>query len=67
MKTQYITNEKGKKVAVVIPMKDYEQIIEDLEMLADIRAYDEVKSFNEPSVPYAKAIKQIAAKRRRKK
>ncbi len=67
MKHQFITNDKGKKVAVIIPIADYERIIEKLEMLADIKAYDEVNSVNEPFVPYGKAIKQIEGKRKRKK
>jgi PHD/YefM family antitoxin component YafN of YafNO toxin-antitoxin module len=27
---QYLTNEKGKKTAVVLPIKEYEQLLEDL-------------------------------------
>ncbi len=33
---QYITNTKGKKTAVVIPLDDYEKLIEDLDDLAVI-------------------------------
>lgn len=66
MKPQYITNEQGNKIAVVIALAEYERIIEKLEMLADIKAYDRVKQRNEPSIPYDKAIKQIEANRKRK-
>lgn len=64
---QYITNEKGKKVAVIIPIDEYDKIVEKLEMLADIKAYDKVMTANEPRVPYGKVINQIEAKRKRKK
>jgi hypothetical protein len=40
---QYITDNKGKKLSVVLPIKDYNKILEELEELADIRLYDEVK------------------------
>jgi hypothetical protein len=31
---QYLTNESGQKTAVVLPLSDYEKLIEDLEDLA---------------------------------
>ena len=43
MKTQYITDKKGKKVAVIVPIDEYSRIIEELEELEDIRLYDEAK------------------------
>lgn len=67
MKAQYIKDEKGKKIAVVLPVDEYKQILEKLEMLSDITAYDKVMEVNEPSVPYGKAVKEIAAKRKGKK
>jgi hypothetical protein len=33
---QYLTNDKGKKTAVVIPISDYEKLLEDLDDLAAI-------------------------------
>ena len=30
MKTQFVTNSKGKKVAAVIPIKEYEDLLEDI-------------------------------------
>jgi len=33
---QYLTNEKGKKTAVVMPIQEYEKLLEDLEDLAVI-------------------------------
>ncbi len=33
---QYIVNEKGEKIAVVLPIEEYEKIIEDLHDLAVI-------------------------------
>lgn len=36
--------EKGKKLAVILPMAEYEKMLEDVEELEDIRMYDEVKA-----------------------
>jgi len=37
---QYITDDKGKKLSVVLPIKEYQKILEELD---DIRLYDEAK------------------------
>lgn len=64
---QYITDKKGKKIAVIIPIKEYEQIQEDLSMVEDIRSYDFVKKSKEKSVPIDEAFKEIEAKKKKKK
>ena len=43
MKTQFVTDDHGKKLAVILPIKDYERMVEELEDLEDIRLYDEAK------------------------
>jgi hypothetical protein len=40
---QYITDSKGKKISVVLPMKDFKALMEELEELEDIKLYDESK------------------------
>ena len=37
---QFITDNSGKKLAVVLPMKEYNRMLEDLEDLEDVKAYD---------------------------
>ena len=66
MKTQFITDNKGHKIAVVVPVKEYEKILSDLEDLEDIRLYDEAKSSKEISIPVEEAFKMIDAKRKKK-
>jgi PHD/YefM family antitoxin component YafN of YafNO toxin-antitoxin module len=51
MKTQFITDEKGKKVSVILSVKEYERMLEELEELEDIRAYDKVKAASETNEP----------------
>lgn len=43
MKTQFVTDDHGKKLAVILPIKDYQKMVDDLEDLEDIRLYDEAK------------------------
>ena len=48
--TQFIKDETGRKLAVILPMVEYEKMLEDIEELEDIRLYDEVKARNESSI-----------------
>jgi hypothetical protein len=43
IKPQFITDEKGKIISVVLPVKHYEALLEELEELEDIQLYDEAK------------------------
>ncbi len=63
---QYITDSQGKKLSVVLPIKEYQKMLEDLEELDDLRLYDEAMALNEPSIPIDKAFQQIEEKRKKK-
>lgn len=43
METQFLTDEKGNRTAVLLPIKEYNKLIEKLEDLEDVRLYDEAK------------------------
>jgi hypothetical protein len=43
METQFLTDEKGNRTAVLLPIKKYNKMIEKLEDLEDVRLYDEAK------------------------
>ena len=55
----YLTDESGNKKAVVIPFMEWQQIIDELEELDDIRAYDKAKSMPSEPIPFEKAVHQI--------
>jgi hypothetical protein len=62
----FITDAKGKKISVVLPIKEYECMIEDLEDLEDIRLYDESKADKTAAISVDKAFKSIESKRKKK-
>ena len=66
MKAQFITDGTGKKVAVVLPLKTFEKVVEDLEELEDIRLYDEGKRSGGKGIPMMEAFRQIEEARRKK-
>ena len=49
---QFITDKKGNKISVVIPLTQYKRILQELEELEDIRLYDEVKARKEKTIPF---------------
>lgn len=63
---QFITDNTGKKISVVLPIKDFKAIMEELEELEEIKLYDEAKKSKEPSFPIDEAFKIIEAKRNAK-
>ena len=50
---QYITDEHGKRVSVVLPIQQWQQVLEELEELDDIKLYDDVKARKEPTISLA--------------
>ncbi len=61
---QFITDNSGRKISVVLPMKDFKAIMEELEDLEDIKLYDEARKSRESSIPIDDAFKMIEAKRK---
>jgi len=64
LQPQYITDNKGKKISVVLPLKDFKAIMDELEELEDIRLYDEAKNEDEPSMPIDEAFEMIERSRK---
>jgi PHD/YefM family antitoxin component YafN of YafNO toxin-antitoxin module len=56
-------DEKGKRVSVILPIEEYESMLEELEELEDIRAYDEAKAALERGedevIPLDQAMQEI--------
>ena len=64
MKTQYVTDDHGKKVAVIVPVKDYEKLMDELDELECIKAYDKAKARKQEFIPAADVFKAIEQKRK---
>ena len=55
----YVVDEQGHRKAVVVALEEWEQILDALEELDDIRAYDEAKSDPSDAVPFEQAALEI--------
>jgi hypothetical protein len=56
---QYLVDEDGNRKAVVVPISEWMRIVEDLEELDDIRAYDQAKSDPSEAIPFEQAVSEI--------
>jgi len=66
MKTKekrYVTNDRGEKVGVILDMEDYEKMLEDMEELESIRAYDAAKASEDEVLPFEQAVDEIEKSR----
>lgn len=55
----YVVDEKGKRVGVLLNIQDYEKLLEELEELDSIRAYDAAKASGDEAIPFNEAIDEI--------
>lgn len=55
----YIVDEKQNRKSVVLSWDEWQRIVEELEELDDIRAYDAAKSGSLEKIPFEQAVKEI--------
>ena len=54
---EYIIDQKERKKSVIIPFKEWEKLLSDIEELEDIRAYDIAKADNDKTLSFEEAIR----------
>ena len=59
VQVQYIVDDQQSPKAVVVPVEDWERIVEDLEELDDIRAYEVAKSGSQDAILLDQAVREI--------
>ena len=61
---QFVTDENGVRVAVMLDIKEYEELLDDLEDLQAVREYEEAKASGEVPVPLEQALDEIRRNRK---
>jgi hypothetical protein len=56
---QYLVDDDGNRSAVLVPMAEWQRVLDDLEDLDDIREYDDAKSRPSEPVRFEQAVKEI--------
>lgn len=61
---RYGIDKHGNPVSVLLSIKDYRRLLEELEELESIRAYDAAKASADEIIPFEQAVAEIEKKRR---
>ena len=56
---QYVVDEKWQRQAVIVSVAEWEQILEKLEELDDIRAYNAAKAKPQESISLDQAVREL--------
>ena len=59
LKERFIVDENGQRVGVLLDIEAYRQLLEDVEELEAIRAYDAAKASGDEAVPLEQALAEI--------
>jgi hypothetical protein len=59
LKERFIVDENGQCIGVLLDIEDCRQLLEDLEDLEAIRAYDAAKASGDEAVPLEQAFAEI--------
>ena len=60
---KFLIDEKGKKVGVLLSFSEYKKLLNELEELESLYAYDRAKASKEEVIPFEQAIKEIEENR----
>ena len=63
-KTKLRRAKKTKTVTIVLKVQDYEKLLDDLDELEAIRAFDAAKKSGETPIPFEKAFPETSRHRR---
>ena len=63
-KERYVVDEKGNTTGVILDIEDYRKILEELEELECIRAYDSAKASYDKTIPFEQAMNEIERNRK---
>ncbi len=59
IREKYITDTEGNHLGVLLGMEEYQHMLDELEELDCIRAYDTAKQSNDEVIPFEQAIAEI--------
>ena len=60
---KYLVDKNGEQIAVVLDLADYKKLLEELEELDALRAYDKAKASEDEIIPFDQAINEIESER----
>ncbi len=55
----FVIDDKGNPIGVILDIGEYRKLLEDLEELESIRAYDAAKASKDEAIPFEQAVSEI--------
>lgn len=59
IKERYVVDENGSRIGVLLGIDDYRRLLEELEELESIRAYEVAKASKDEVIPFEQAVAEI--------
>jgi len=59
IKERYLVDDDGRRIGVVLDIKEYKRLLQALEELESIRAYDAAKASGDEAIPFEEAVAEI--------
>ena len=56
---EFVVDGKQNRKAVLLPVTEWERVVDELEELDDIRTYDTAKSGSSEKLPFDQAVREI--------
>lgn len=63
LKERYVVDGTGSRIAVLLDIEEYQKVLDALEELEAISAYDEAKAGADEVIPFEQAIAEIESQR----
>ncbi len=60
---RFVIDEDGKRTAILLDIEEYNKLLEELEELESIRAFDAAKSSGDEAIPFDQAVAEIEKQR----
>jgi PHD/YefM family antitoxin component YafN of YafNO toxin-antitoxin module len=62
-KENFVIDDKGNPIGVILDIAEYRKLLEELEELESIRAYDAAKASGNEVIPFEQAVAEIEQNR----
>ena len=63
LKERYVVDADGNRVGVLLSLEDFRRMLDELEELEAIRAYDAARASGEKAIPFEQAVTEIERER----
>ncbi|MGH7452624.1 MAG: hypothetical protein ACRENG_14860 [bacterium] len=63
LQERFVVDERGQRLSVLLDIETYRKLLEELEELETLRAYDAAKTSGDVAIPFEEAIAEIEKNR----